>query len=45
MENASSSKVNVSTAIKLDIKQKSAQMLEVLRLLRLGQNSRLVVLR
>ena len=32
-------KVHVSTAIKLDIKQQSARMRELLRLLRLGQES------
>ena len=38
-------KLHFSTAIKLDIKQQSALMLELLRLLRLGPKSRLVVLR
>ena len=38
-------KVHVSTAIKLDIKQQSARMRELLRFLRFGQKSKLVVLR
>ena len=38
-------KVHVSTAIKLDLKQQNARMRGLLRFLRLGQNSRLVVLR
>ena len=43
--NVLGTKVHVSTAIKLDIKQQSAQMHELLRFLRLGQKSKLVVVR
>ena len=38
-------KVHVSIAIKLDIDQQSARMRDLLRFLRLGQKSKLVVLR
>ena len=37
-------KVRVSIAIKLDIKQQNARMRELLRFLRLGQKSKLGVL-
>ena len=45
MVKVSGTKVHVSTANKLDIKQPSALMHELLRSPRLGQKSRLVVLR